>query len=81
MLTDRAGGILGRGSALSWSQLETMVADARADGARGLIRLAPCRLSGRSESEGANWRSAGGSDPSTPAWYPSASGLPGDSDR
>ena len=34
MLTDGAGGILGRGSALSWSQLETMVADARAD-ARG----------------------------------------------
>src|ERR1700761_4174074 len=34
VLTDGAGGILGRGSALSWSQLETMVADARADARR-----------------------------------------------
>ena len=34
VLTDGAGGILGRGSALSWSQLQTMVADARADARR-----------------------------------------------
>ncbi len=31
VLTDGRGGIHGRGSALSWSQLETMVGDARAD--------------------------------------------------
>jgi hypothetical protein len=31
VLTDGAGGILGRGSALSWSQLLDMVGDARAD--------------------------------------------------
>jgi hypothetical protein len=31
VLTDGAGGVLGRGSALSWSQLVTMVSDARAD--------------------------------------------------
>jgi hypothetical protein len=36
VLTDGAGGILGRGSALSWSQLETMVADARADARRAV---------------------------------------------
>jgi hypothetical protein len=31
VLTDGSGGVLGRGSALSWSQLVTMVQDARAD--------------------------------------------------
>jgi hypothetical protein len=31
VLTDGRGGIRGRGSALSWSQLQTMVGDARAD--------------------------------------------------
>jgi hypothetical protein len=33
VLTDGSGGILGRGSALSWSQLMTMVGDARDDSA------------------------------------------------
>jgi hypothetical protein len=32
VLTDGAGGILGRGSALSWSQLVQMIDEARADG-------------------------------------------------
>jgi hypothetical protein len=35
VLTDGAGGILGQGSALSWSQLSGMVADARADADAG----------------------------------------------
>jgi hypothetical protein len=72
VLTDGSGGILGRGSALSWSQLETMLADARADarraadGARSTAERAQ-----RSESALAS----AGIGPGDPSLYPGASGA------
>ena len=78
VLTDGAGGILGRGSALSWSQLETMVADARADARRAAD---PARTTAeRAERSGGALASAG-IGPGHPSLYPSATGLPGDPDR
>src|SRR6185437_6715373 len=84
VLTDGAGGILGRGSALSWSQLETMVADARADvrraagsaGAPGSARTTAERAQ-RSEDALAS----AGIGPGHPSLYPGAPGVPGERDH
>jgi hypothetical protein len=78
VLTDGLGGILGRGSALSWSALETMVADARADALRaaGTARTTAERAQ---RSEGA--LASAGIGPGHPSLYPSASGLPDEPDR
>ncbi|MGH2893144.1 MAG: hypothetical protein ACRDPM_07740 [Solirubrobacteraceae bacterium] len=78
VLTDGAGGILGRGSALSWSQLETMVADARAD-ARVAAQPAHGTADRAERSEGA--LASSGIGPGHPSLYPSASGLPDDPAR
>jgi hypothetical protein len=78
VLTDGAGGILGRGSALSWSALETMVADARAD-ARRAADPARSTAERAQRSEGA--LASAGIGPGHPSLYPSASGLPDDQDR
>jgi hypothetical protein len=69
VLTDGAGGILGRGSALSWSQLQTMVADARADARRA---AEPARTTEQrvERSEGA--LASAGIGPGHPSLYPSA---------
>ena len=77
VLTDGAGGILGRGSALSWSQLETMVADARAD-----ARAAdPARTTAERAERSEGALASAGIGPGHPSLYPSATGLPSDSDR
>ncbi len=78
VLTDGAGGILGRGSALSWSQLQTMVADARAD-VRRAADAAHTTAERAQRSEGA--LASAGIGPGHPSLYPSASGLPGEQDR
>ena len=75
VLTDGAGGILGRGSALSWSQLQTMVADAQAD-ARAAERSARTTAERAERSEQA--LASAGIAAGHPSLYPSA---PGDRDR
>jgi hypothetical protein len=77
VLTDGAGGILGRGSALSWSQLQTMVADARADARRA----EPARTTQQrvERSEGA--LASAGIGPGHPSLYPGAPPLAGDQDH
>jgi len=77
VLTDGAGGILGRGSALSWSQLETMVADARADAQAA----DPARTTAERAERSEGALASAGIGPGHPSLYPSATGLPGDSDR
>lgn len=78
VLTDGAGGILGRGSALSWSQLQTMVADARADARRA---AEPPRTTEQrvERSEGA--LASAGIGPGHPSLYPGAPRLAGDQDH
>ena len=78
VLTDGAGGILGRGSALSWSQLQTMVADARADARRA---AEPARTTEQrvERSEGA--LASAGIGPGHPSLYPGAPRPAGDQDH
>jgi hypothetical protein len=72
VLTDGDGGIVGRGSALSWSQLETMVADARADARRA---AGPARTTEqRAERSGGALASAG-IGPGHHSLYPSSPGT------
>jgi hypothetical protein len=78
VLTDGDGGILGRGSALSWSQLQTMVADARAD-ARRAGEAARTTEQRAERSEGA--LASAGIGPGHPSLYPSGSGMAGERDR
>jgi hypothetical protein len=78
VLTDGAGGILGRGSALSWSQLETMVADARADTRRAAD---PARTTAERAQRSEGALASAGIGPGHASLYPSASGLPGEQDR
>ncbi len=78
VLTDGAGGILGRGSALSWSQLETMVADARADARRAAD---PARTTAERAERSEGALASAGIGPGHASLYPSASGLPGERDR
>jgi hypothetical protein len=75
VLTDGAGGILGRGSALSWQQLETMVKDARAD-ARRVADPARTTLERVERSEQA--LASSGIGRGHPSLYPSAGGPPAD---
>ncbi|MGZ4166687.1 MAG: hypothetical protein ACXVRW_14210 [Solirubrobacteraceae bacterium] len=78
VLTDGAGGILGRGSALSWSQLETMVADARADARRALQPRDAGAESARTTAERAERSeralASAGITPGHPSLYPGATG-------
>ena len=78
VLTDGAGGILGRGSALSWSQLETMVADARADARRATD---PARTTAERAQRSEGALASAGIGPGHASLYPSASGPPGERDR
>ena len=75
VLTDGAGGILGRGSALSWSQLETMVADAQAD-AHAAAR--PARTTAERAERSERALASAGITAGHPSLYPS---VPGDRDR
>jgi hypothetical protein len=74
VLTDGAGGILGRGSALSWSQLETMLADARADARRAADGA---RTTADRAQRSANALATAGIGPGHPSLYPSGSGVAG----
>ena len=74
VLTDGAGGILGRGSALSWSQLETMVADARADAQRA---MGDARTTGERAERSENALASAGIGPGHPSLYPTGSGAGG----
>jgi hypothetical protein len=78
VLTDGAGGILGRGSALSWSALETMVADARADARRSAD---PARSTADRAQRSQGALASAGIGPGHLSLYPSASGLPDEQDR
>ncbi len=90
VLTDGAGGILGRGSALSWSQLETMVADARADGRRAVEPAPGAAVTGadddaaRTTAERAarsqHALASSGIGPGHASLYPGGSGAPADRD-
>jgi hypothetical protein len=75
VLTDGAGGILGRGSALSWSQLQTMLADARADARRAAD---PARTTAERAQRSEGALASSGIGPGHPSLYPSATGLPGE---
>lgn len=77
VLTDGAGGILGRGSALSWSQLQTMVADARADARRA---AEPARTTSERAQRSEGALASAGIGPGHPSLYPSGPGLPGEQD-
>jgi len=77
VLTDGAGGILGRGSALSWSQLETMVADARADARRAAD---PARTTSERAARSQHALASAGIGPGHVSLYPSAPGAPADQD-
>ncbi len=78
VLTDGSGGILGRGSALSWGQLETMVRDARADARRaGDVARTTVERVERSEQALAS----AGIGPGHPSLYPSDGVAPADQDR
>jgi hypothetical protein len=78
VLTDGGGGILGRGSALSWGQLETMVQDARADARRaGDAARTTAERAERSEQALAS----AGIGPGHPSLYPSDSVAPAGQDR
>jgi hypothetical protein len=76
VLTDGAGGILGRGSALSWSQLVAMVDEARADAGHDARTTA--QRAARSEHALAR----AGIGPGHPSLYPgdSGDGAPGGDD-
>jgi hypothetical protein len=78
VLTDGEGGILGRGSALSWPALETMVADARADARRAAD---PARSTADRAQRSESALGSAGIGPGHPSLYPSASGLPDEQDR
>jgi hypothetical protein len=78
VLTDGAGGILGRGSALSWSALETMVADARADARRAAD---PARSTADRAQRSQGALASAGIGRGHPSLYPSASGLPDEQAR
>jgi hypothetical protein len=75
VLTDGAGGILGRGSALSWGQLETLVHDARADARRAGD---PARTTAERAERSEQALATAGIGPGHPSLYPSAGGVPAD---
>ena len=79
VLTDGAGGILGRGSALSWSQLLDMVGDARAD-ADG-VGGAPVRTTAERAARSEQMLARSGIGPGHPSLYPSATVGQDEGDR
>jgi hypothetical protein len=70
VLTDGSGGIRGRGTALSWSQLETMVDDAREDAVTPAAARTTEERAARSEQTLAR----AGIGPGHPSLFPSAAG-------
>jgi hypothetical protein len=72
VLTDGAGGILGQGSALSWSQLTGMVADARADAnADARADGSPPRTTAERAARSEQALARAGIEPGHPSLHPS----------
>jgi hypothetical protein len=71
VLTDGGGGILGRGSALSWGQLETMVADARADAQPAHATGEPGRTTAERAERSERALASAGITPGHPSLQPS----------
>jgi len=78
VLTDGAGGVLGRGSALSWEQLETMVNDARADARRAAD---PAHTTAERAERSERALASAGIGPGHPSLYPGAGVGSDDQDR
>jgi hypothetical protein len=79
VLTDGAGGILGQGSALSWSQLRGMLADARADanadadaraGANARAAGSPARTTAERAARSEQALARAGIEPGHPSLHP-----------
>jgi hypothetical protein len=66
VLTDGRGGILGRGTALSWSQLRGMLSDARAD----VEAQAPARTTAERAARSERALARAGIGPGHPSLYP-----------
>jgi hypothetical protein len=82
VLTDGRGGIVGRGSARSWPQLEAMLDDARSDAARA--GRAPALAVHTTEARARRSEEAlarAGIGPGHPSLYPGAAGVEADGDR
>ncbi|HET8977432.1 MAG TPA: hypothetical protein VFN87_04690 [Solirubrobacteraceae bacterium] len=73
VLTDGEGGIRGRGSALSWSQLVTMIDDARADALAAAGAAGAETTAGRAERSARTLATAG-IGPGHPSLYPGSAG-------
>ncbi len=74
VLTDGRGGIRGRGSALSWSQLETMVGEARADA--DAVTLGAARTTEERAARSAEALARAGIRPGHPSLFPSSAAPP-----
>jgi hypothetical protein len=72
VLTDGRGGISGRGSALSWSQLETMVGDAGADSDGVAGTLAAARTTEERAARSEQALAQAGIGPGHPSLFPGA---------
>jgi hypothetical protein len=70
VLTDGRGGIRGRGSALSWAQLETMVGDAGLDA--DAVTPVPARTTEERATRSAQALAQAGIGPGHPSLFPSA---------
>lgn len=81
VLTDGAGGVLGRGSALSWSQLLTMVQDARADADADAVGAEPVRTTAERAARSQRTLARAGIGPGHPSLRPGRPGRPDDEDR
>jgi hypothetical protein len=79
VLTDGAGGVLGRGSALSWSQLVTMVQDARADA--DAVGAQPVRTTAERAARSERTLARAGISPGHPSLRPGEADRPHDEDR
>lgn len=79
VLTDGRGGIRGRGSALSWSQLETMVDEARDDAASAT--LAPVRTTEQRAARSERTLARAGIGPGHPSLFPNTAERSPDEER
>jgi hypothetical protein len=79
VLTDGHGGLRGRGTALSWSQLQTMVGDARDDAAS--VTPPPVRTTEERAARSEQSLARAGIGPGHPSLFPSAAGRAPDRER
>jgi hypothetical protein len=83
VLTDGAGGIAGRGSALSWTQLQSMIGDAREDAAQarratyGGAGSPAARTTADRAARAERALAGSGIGPGHPSLYPSPTAPPG----